>query len=144
MLEYVAAALRGGERVLDYGCGSGILAVAAAKLGASEVDGVDIDPQSVLTTTENAARNGVTVRASLPEQLGAGVYDVVLANILAQPLILLAPLLASRVARSGRIALSGVLETQAEEVAAAYAPLLDRVRVAKASEGWALVEGIRA
>lgn len=142
MLEYLAGALRGGERVLDYGCGSGILAVAAAKLGASAVDAVDIDPQSVTTTLENAARNGVEVRTTLPEQLVPGVYDVVVANILAQPLILLAPLLAARLAPGGRLALAGLLDSQADEVMAAYAPFL-RTRRALGMEGWSLVEGVR-
>jgi ribosomal protein L11 methyltransferase len=142
MLEYLASQIKGGERVLDYGCGSGILAVAAAKLGAAGVDAVDIDPQSVLTTTENAARNGVPVRAAAAEALAPGVYDVVVANILAQPLILLAPLLAARVAPRGRIALAGILDTQAAEVAAAYAPFFameTRLRL----DGWSLLEGGR-
>ncbi len=142
-LEYLADGLRGGERMLDYGCGSGILAVAAMKLGASEVDAVDIDPLSVSTATANAALNGVAVRTVLPDQLGDGVYDVVVANILAQPLILLAPLLAARTRPGGRIALSGILETQADDVAAAYGGFF-RVRIERLLEGWALVEGTRA
>ena len=141
-LEFLADCVRGGERVLDYGCGSGILAVAAAKLGASEVDAVDIDPLSVATATANAALNGVPVRTSLPDQLAPGVYDVVVANILAQPLVLLAPLLAARTGPSGRIALSGILDPQVEEVAAAYAPYF-RVSMERGLDGWSLVEGVR-
>jgi ribosomal protein L11 methyltransferase len=142
VLEYLADVVTGGERVLDYGCGSGILAVAAAKLGASEVDAVDIDPLSVATAAANASLNRVPLRPTLPDQLPSGVYDVVVANILAQPLILLAPLLAARTKPGGRIALSGILETQAVDVAAAYAPFF-LTRQDRTHEGWALVEGTR-
>ncbi len=142
VLEYLAAEVRGGESVLDYGCGSGILAVAAAKLGAAHVDAVDIDPQSVATAAANAAINGVDLQPGFPDQLAPRVYDVVVANILAQPLILLAPLLAGFSGRSGRIALSGILETQADEVAAAYTPYF-ATRIERTREGWALVEGKR-
>jgi len=134
--------LKGGERVLDYGCGSGILAIAAAKLGAANVDATDLDPLAVRTTIENAALNRVGVRARAPEALAPAQYDVVVANILLQPLVLLAPLLAARVAPRGRIALAGVLESQAEELALAYAPWFDaavRLRL----DGWALVAGER-
>lgn len=142
VLEYLADVVEGRERVLDYGCGSGILAVAAAKLGAAEVDAVDIDPLSVATAAANAALNGVALQPTLPDMLPPGVYDVVVANILAQPLILLAPLLAARTKPGGRIALSGILETQAVEVAAAYAPFF-LTRQDRTHEGWALVEGTR-
>ncbi|HWA39879.1 MAG TPA: 50S ribosomal protein L11 methyltransferase [Burkholderiales bacterium] len=142
MLEYLAGRISGNERVLDYGCGSGILAVAAARLGAAAVDAVDIDPQSVEATTANAARNAVRVRAALPDALPAGDYDVVVANILAQPLILLAPLLAARVAPQGTIALAGLLEAQADEVRTAYEPYF-HTRRALAQEGWSLVEGTK-
>lgn len=142
-LEFLAAEIHGGESVLDYGCGSGILAVAAAKLGASEIDAVDIDALSVATAAANAALNGVALRPMAPDQLAPRVYDVVVANILAQPLVLLAPLLAARTRQAGRIALSGILEPQAAEVAAAYAPFF-RVRIDRTLEGWALVEGVRA
>jgi ribosomal protein L11 methyltransferase len=142
VLEYLADVVTGGERVLDYGCGSGILAVAAAKLGASAVDAVDIDPLSVATAAANAALNGVPLHPTQPDQLAPGVYDVVVANILAQPLILLAPLLAARTKPGGRIALSGILETQAVDVAAAYAPFF-LTRQDRTHEGWALVEGTR-
>ncbi|HEX9396964.1 MAG TPA: 50S ribosomal protein L11 methyltransferase [Burkholderiales bacterium] len=134
--------LRGGERVLDYGCGSGILAIAAARLGASLVDATDIDPQAVETTLQNAAANAVRVRAVAPDALPESEYDCVISNILAQPLIVLAPLLAVRTARGGRLALSGVLESQAREVIAAYAPWLD-LATAATEEGWALLAGLR-
>ena len=139
VLRFLEETIRGGERVLDYGCGSGILAIAAAKLGAARVDAVDLDPQAVATTQANAAANGVTLRAMLPDALGAADYDVVVANILAQPLIVLAPLLAQC---GRRIALSGILEAQAEEVARAYEPWFD-LRVGEREAGWALLVGAR-
>jgi ribosomal protein L11 methyltransferase len=139
VLCYLEETIRGGERVLDYGCGSGILAIAAAKLGAAHIDAVDLDPQAVATTQANAAANGVTLRAMLPDAPAAAHYDVVVANILAQPLIVLAPFLAQC---GRRIALSGILEAQAEEVARAYEPWLD-MKVGKREEGWALLAGSR-
>ena len=112
--------MRGGESVLDYGCGSGILAIAAAKLGAARIDAVDIDPLALEATTANAAANRAQVRVAAPEALPAARYDIVVANILAQPLMVLAPLLASHTAPGGTLVLSGLLESQAAEVAAAY------------------------
>jgi len=94
VLQFLARTMRGGERVLDYGCGSGILAIAACKLGAGHVDAVDLDPDAVRATAENAALNAVAVQAALPDGLAPAVYDLVVSNILAQPLVLLAPLLA--------------------------------------------------
>ena len=129
-------------RVLDYGCGSGILAIAAAKLGAKEIAAVDIDPQALAATTANAAANGVQLQVATPESLPAGSYDLVLANILAGPLIELEPLLAARTRAGGRVVLSGILETQAVEVAAAYARDFD-TDVLAIDEGWALVGGER-
>ena len=143
MLEFLARHVHGGEAVLDYGCGSGILAIAAAKLGAARVDAVDIDPQAVETATANALANGLVLRPTLPEGRHPGPYDIVVANILAQPLIELAPLLAARVAPGGRLALAGILGAQAPEVAAAYAPWL-QLRTEALLEGWALVAGGRA
>jgi len=129
-------------RVLDYGCGSGILAIAAAKLGAARADAVDLDADALAATGGNARANDVEVRAYAPERLPPGDYDVVVANILAQPLIVLEPLFAARTREGGRIALAGILEAQAAEVAAAYQPHF-AARVAACEEGWALVEGER-
>ena len=142
MLQFLERHLRGGESVLDYGCGSGILAIAAAKLGATRVDGVDVDPQAVETASANARANSVALHAALPEALPAAVYDIVVSNILAQPLIVLAPLLASRTAPRGRIALAGILESQAAEVARAYAPWFD-LRVTSIEGVWVLLAGLR-
>jgi len=128
--------------VLDYGCGSGILAIAAAKLGAGRVDAVDVDPLALAATMDNARANGVALRALPPEQLPSGDYDVVVANILSQPLILLEPLLAARTCRGGRVALAGILDTQSAQVAAAYAGDFD-ARIVASEEGWDLLEGRR-
>ncbi len=129
-------------RVLDYGCGSGILAIVAGKLGAGEIAATDIDPQALATTVANAADNGVVLSAMAPESLPPGAFDLVLANILADPLIALAPLLAARTRTGGRIALSGILESQAAEVAQAYARDFGAAVLA-VEEGWALVGGKR-
>lgn len=142
VLEYLAQNVRKADRVLDYGCGSGILAIVAAKLGAGEVAAVDIDPQALETTAANASHNGVGLRVAAPESLPAGKFDLVLANILAGPLITLEPLLAARTRKGARIALSGILESQAAEVAAAYAQDFDAGVIAR-EEGWALVGGER-
>jgi len=139
VLAYLERTIRGGERVLDYGCGSGILAIAAAKLGAAHVDGVDVDPQAVETAAANARANGITLNATLPDALAAAHYDLVVSNILAQPLIVLAPLLA---ARGPRVALSGILDEQAEEVMRAYRPWFD-MQLAASEERWVLLEGVR-
>jgi len=146
VLQRIACLMRGGRagglRVLDYGCGSGILAIVAAKLGAGEVAAVDIDPQALETSAANAAANGVRLRVALPDQLPAGTYDLVLANILAGPLIALEAQLAARVRAGGRILLSGILQAQGVEVCAAYARDFD-ASMAAAEEGWALIEGRR-
>jgi ribosomal protein L11 methyltransferase len=127
-------------RVLDYGCGSGILALGAALVGAGHIDAVDIDPAAVQSTRDNAQRNGVDaarLRAGLPAQ-AEGEYGVVLANILATPLKLLAPLLAAHVAPGGWLVMAGILARQAEEITAAYAPWL-QVQVADEEDGWVLM-----
>lgn len=139
VLAFLERILRGGERVLDYGCGSGILAIAAAKLGARQVDAVDLDPAAVETARANALANAVALTAALPDALPVADYDLVVANILAQPLIELAPRLARR---GARVALAGILEAQAAEVAQAYAPWFDMM-LAGCDEGWALLEGAR-
>jgi ribosomal protein L11 methyltransferase len=142
VLEFLDRTMRGGERVLDYGCGSGILAIAAAKLGAARVDAVDVDPKALEVTRGNARANAVAVNACLPEALAPGRYDVLVANILAQPLIVLAPLIAARTAPGAHIALAGVLEAQAEEVAAAYAGHFE-MTIAAREASWALLRGAR-
>ena len=142
VLQYLEGKLQAGERVLDYGCGSGILAIAAGKLGAGEITATDIDPQALASTAANAADNGVALRVAAPESLPPGAFDLVLANILAVPLIALEPLLAARTRAGGRIVLSGILESQAAEVAAAYARDFSTA-VFTIEEGWALVEGTR-
>ncbi|HEX5697763.1 MAG TPA: 50S ribosomal protein L11 methyltransferase [Rhodoferax sp.] len=130
------------SRVLDYGCGSGILAIGAAKFGAADVDAVDIDPAAVESTLLNAQANHVLVRAGLPES-ASGVYQTVLANILATPLKVLAPLLWSRVAPDGgALVLAGILERQAEELQSAYAPYC-KLTVADAEDGWILMTAMR-
>ena len=128
-------------RVLDYGCGSGILAIAAAKYGASSVDAVDIDAKAVEATQANALANGVVLRAGLPDQ-ASGPYALVLANILATPLKLLAPLLAGHVAVQGSLVLAGILERQEAELQQAYAPGLTLV-VSNCEEGWILMTASR-
>ena len=142
VLAFLEETVRGGESVLDYGCGSGILAIAAAKLGAARVDGVDVDPEALRTAAANAQANDVALRVALPEEPLRAEYDIVVANILAQPLVLLAPLLAARTAPGGRIALSGLLAAQAAEVAAAYEPYFV-CEAGRRLDGWALVEGRR-
>ncbi|PUE29919.1 50S ribosomal protein L11 methyltransferase [Limnohabitans sp. Jir72] len=130
------------QRVLDYGCGSGILAIGAAKYGATRVDAVDIDEAAVTSTVLNAQANGVILTAGLPET-AQGLYQTVLANILATPLKVLAPLLCSHVAPGGALVLAGILERQAEELQAAYAPWL-QLDVADAEDGWILMTAVSA
>ena len=142
-LEWLRATLARGDTVLDYGCGSGILAIAAAKLGARAVAGTDIDPQALVASAANARANGVDVRFVAPGRLRLVRCDVVVANILAHPLILLAPALAARTAEGGRIALSGILDAQADEVADAYAPWFT-LGAWRSLEGWVLLAGTRA
>jgi ribosomal protein L11 methyltransferase len=128
--------------VLDYGCGSGILAIAAAKLGAGTVVGVDIDPQAIAASRANALANEVAAQFSLPEESPAQPFDVVVANILANPLELLAPLLAQRVRPGGQLVLSGILEAQADHVAAVYARWFN-IAPWGSGEGWIALAGVR-
>lgn len=128
-----------GARVLDYGCGSGILAIGAALHGAAEVDGVDIDPAAVESTRANAEANGVRLRAGLADA-AHGTYGVVLANILATPLKLLAPLLCAHLSPGGHLVLAGILERQADELRAAYAPWC-AIDVLDSEDGWILMGG---
>ena len=131
----------GWPRVLDYGCGSGILAIAAALHGAGQVDALDIDPAAVASARANALANDVVIAAALPDA-ARGAYDLVLANILATPLKLLAPLLASHVAPGGDLVLAGILERQADELAAAYAPWCE-LAVTDRDDGWILMTARR-
>ncbi|MDD0813043.1 50S ribosomal protein L11 methyltransferase [Curvibacter sp. HBC28] len=128
-------------RVLDYGCGSGILAIGAAKHGALNIDAVDIDEAAVQSTVLNAEANRVTLQAGLPDR-AQGVYNTVLANILATPLKVLAPLLCAHVADGGALVLAGILERQAEELKEAYAPWI-QLSVADTEDGWILMTAQR-
>ena len=130
-----------GRRVLDYGAGSGVLAIAAALHGAGAIDALDIDPAAVAATVANAAANGVALRAGLADAT-RGPYDLVVANILATPLKLLAPLLGALLAPGAELVLSGVLSRQADEMRAAYAPWLE-LQVAASDDGWILLTGRR-
>ena len=136
-LRWIARHAPQGQRVLDYGCGSGILAIAAAKFGAQPVVAVDIDEAAVRATLANAQANGVVLEAGLPDR-AQGSYQTVLANILATPLKVLAPLLCAHVAAGGHLVLAGILERQADELKAAYAPHA-RLEVADAEDGWILM-----
>lgn len=141
-LKWLDRNIVGGETVLDYGCGSGILAIAARKLGAGATDGVDIDAQAMIASRQNAEQNGVQVDFYLPDAAPHREYDVVVANILTNPLKTLAPLLAGRVHAGGHIALSGILEEQAEEVMAIYGVWFNFLPPA-AEEGWVCLSGTR-
>jgi ribosomal protein L11 methyltransferase len=133
-----------GRTVLDYGCGSGILAMVAKKLGAGAVFGVDIDPQAIESARYNSARNHCEIVYSLPEDFAGEphpqTFDVVVANILSSPLKLMAPMLSSRVVPGGNLVLSGILVRQADEVAAAYAPFL-KMSVWAEHDGWVVLSG---
>jgi ribosomal protein L11 methyltransferase len=131
--------------VLDYGCGSGILAMVAKKLEAKLVVGVDIDPQAIESADFNAARNSCDIEFALPDTFAVKYpasyqFDVVVANILSSPLKVMAPMLSGRVAKGGALILSGVLARQAEEVAAAYAPFI-ALTVWQEREGWVALHG---
>jgi ribosomal protein L11 methyltransferase len=130
------------QRVLDYGCGSGILAIAAALQGAVSVDAVDIDEAAVAATQANAKANNARLLAGLPDQ-AVGAYSLVLANILATPLKLLAPLLCGHLAAGAPLVLSGILSRQTAELQAAYAPWLE-LSVADEDDGWVLLTGTSA
>lgn len=131
-----------GQRVLDYGCGSGILAIGAAKYGATRIDAVDIDDAAVTSTELNAEANHVSLVAGLPDK-AQGEYQTVLANILATPLKVLAPLLCSHVISGGSLVLAGILERQADELKAAYAPWV-ALDVADSEDGWILMTATKA
>ena len=128
-------------RVLDYGCGSGILAIGAAKHGATDIDAIDIDEAAIQSTALNAEANQVRLKAGFPDGV-TGVYQTVLANILATPLKVLAPLLWSRVAVGGSLVLAGILERQADELKEAYRPHCE-LMVADQEDGWILMTAAR-
>lgn len=129
-----------GRRVIDYGCGSGILAIAASRLGAADVVGIDIDPQALLSTQSNAQRNRVRIDVLSTDAAAPAPADVVVANILSSPLKLLAPVLTRLVKPGGSLVLSGVLERQIDEVCSAYEPFM-RLQAADVQEGWACLAG---
>jgi ribosomal protein L11 methyltransferase len=143
-LEWLDGTPLQGKFVIDYGCGSGVLAIAALKLGAAGALAVDIDPQALLATRDNAARNGVAERLTVaaPEEAQHAPVDVLLANILAEPLLELAPTFAERVAAGGSVVLSGILHSQAAPVASRYAAWFD-MRPPIVREDWALLYGVR-
>lgn len=147
-MEWLEAHPAPGASVLDYGCGSGILAMVAKKLGAGDVTGVDIDPQAIESARDNANRNQCQIDYYLPDdfavsgkpQHATGRFDIVVANILSSPLKVMAPMLAGRVAPGGSLILSGVLARQADEVAAAYAPFI-QLGVWAEQDGWVALHG---
>ena len=140
-LRWIATHVQPWPRVLDYGCGSGILAIGAALHGARDIDAVDIDPAAITSSRDNATANGVTLNPGLPE-LAQGEYPLVIANILASPLKLLAPLLCAHVAPGGNLILAGILSRQADELKAAYAPWL-ALEVSDEEDGWILMTAQR-
>ena len=127
--------------VLDYGCGSGILAIGAALHGAQAVDAVDIDEAAIVSARQNAEANDVQLRAGMPD-LASGPYQTVLANILATPLKVLAPLLCAQIAPGGSLVLAGILERQAQELQVAYRPYVE-LEVADQEDGWILMTARR-
>jgi len=131
-----------GNTVLDFGCGSGILALAALKLGAAAAVGVDNDPQALIATHDNGERNGVHIAAYLPEDEPVGTYPVVVANILASALDALAELLAARVTAGGKIALSGILHGQEDELLQRYAAWFDQLEATRDGD-WMRITGVR-
>jgi ribosomal protein L11 methyltransferase len=141
-LEWLERIVAPGTAILDYGCGSGILAIAAAKLGANEVLGVDIDLQAVNAAKNNAERNDVSARFDDSARPITGQFDIVVANILANPLKALAPAITAHVRPGGRLALSGILVEQTEELIAIYAPYI-LLSIADTREGWVCLAGTK-
>ena len=140
-LRWIAYRTHADQRVLDYGCGSGILAMAAAKFGSTTIDAVDIDPAAVEASNANAQLNHVVLRTGLPD-IATGQYDVVLANILATPLKLLAPLLCGHLSAGASLILAGILSRQVDELQVAYAPYVDLV-VLDEEDGWVLMGAVQ-
>ena len=141
-LEWLERHVTADSSLLDYGCGSGILAIAAARLGAGRVAGVDIDPQAVESARANAERNGVSALFADSAQPVAGEYDLVVANILSNPLRVLAPAICAHVRSGGKLALSGILREQAEEIIGIYAQWLP-MTVADTREDWVCLSGVK-
>ena len=141
-LEWLERQVSADCSVLDYGCGSGILAIAAARLGAGKVAGVDIDPQAVEAANANAERNGVSALFADSAEPVAGDYDLVVANILSNPLRVLAPAICAHVRSGGRLALSGILREQAEEIIGLYAQWLP-MQIADVREDWVCLSGVK-
>lgn len=141
-LQWLDAHIQTGETVLDYGCGSGILAIAALKLGCGPALGVDIDPQAIIASQSNAEQNGVTAHFCLPDAMPEGEFDVVVANILANPLRMLGGMLAGRCRMGGRIVLSGILSEQAEELTQLYSQWFD-MSPAIHHDGWVCLSGVK-
>lgn len=134
------------KEVLDYGCGSGILVIAALKLGAKCATGVDIDEQAIEASEENAKRNDVASKLSLyigSKNVAPGSFEITVANILAGPLAELEPDIARLTASGGKLALSGILVEQAQEVIDAYSADFDDMKLAQSKDGWALLTGVR-
>ncbi len=134
--------IRTGQTVLDYGCGSGILAIAAAKLGATGIVGVDVDEQAIIASKDNAHKNHETIQFLLPDALGEQTFDILVANILANPLRILGQMLAARVKIGGKIALSGILQEQAQELSEIYSQWFSMDEPVFL-EGWTLLSGVR-
>ena len=141
-LKWLDTQLKGSESVLDYGCGSGILTIAALKLGAGSAVGVDIDEQAIRASKDNAAQNNVDAQFYLPDGLPQGQFDIVVANILANPLRMLGEMLAARTKQGGRIVLSGLLDEQVEELSGIYRQWFD-IEPAEIDEGWARLSGVK-
>jgi ribosomal protein L11 methyltransferase len=141
-LEWLSANDLSGQRVMDFGCGSGILGVAAGCLGANQVTGLDIDPQALIATEHNASLNDLVVERLLPDQTPSCTFDVVIANILANPLIELASTLTELTQPGGKIVMAGLLNEQAEQVKAAYPAITFDSDVSK--EGWTRLSGTKA
>src|SRR5574343_1237655 len=141
-LEWLEREVTPGVSLLDYGCGSGILAIAGARLGAARVAGVDIDPQAVVAARDNAERNGGDALFADSAQPVAGEYDLVVANILSNPLRVLAPAICAHVRSGGKLALSGILREQAEEIIGIYASWLP-LAIADVREDWVCLSGIK-
>lgn len=141
-LEWLTQNLHGGETLLDYGCGSGILAIAAARLGAGRVLAIDIDENALIAANDNATTNGVVLELHHSREHIAERFDIVVANILTNPLCVLASLLAARLKPGGRLVLSGILESQSQQIIDAYAPFIG-LRNGASREGWVRLEGER-